>query len=101
KSRWFALALAGVLAGCVGDVSERQGQRTALFVGIDVSGSFYHSPYYDDALDFLSHYLYAHLNDAQGLFVAKELYVGTIGGNSVDEMKSFHPIYDFQNKTPD
>src|SRR5262249_12418741 len=28
------------------------------------------------------------------------VFVGTIGGKAMDETKSFHPIYDYQNKTP-
>jgi hypothetical protein len=72
--------------------------RTTLFVGIDASGSFHQSGHYDDALSFLAHYLYGHLNGLDGLERPRELFVGQIGGKSVDEPKAFHPIHDFEGK---
>jgi hypothetical protein len=101
KGRLAAAALLLWTAGCAGDLGQRQGQRTAVFVGIDVSGSFLHSRYFDDSLEFLSHYLYGHLNGAEGMFPPKELFVGAIGGQSIQETKSFHPIHDFEGKTPE
>jgi hypothetical protein len=71
----------------------------AMFVGVDTSGSFRNSGYYDDSLTFLAHYLYGHLNNMGGLAVPRELFVGAIGGRSADEPKAFHPIHDFSGKS--
>ncbi|MES4785403.1 MAG: hypothetical protein C4294_05810, partial [Nitrospiraceae bacterium] len=54
--------------------------RQALFVGLDVSGSFHRSGYYDNALAFLAHYLYGHLNELGGLTKPREMFVAAIGG---------------------
>ncbi len=72
--------------------------RLVLFVGIDVSGSFRNSPYYDDAVAFLSHYIYGHLNELGGMSRLRDLFVGSIGGTSADEPKAFHPIHDLEGK---
>jgi len=72
--------------------------RAALFIGIDASGSFHQSGRYDDALSFLAHYIYGHLNGLDGLERPRELFVGGIGGRSTGEPKSFHPIHDFEGK---
>src|SRR5258708_2811158 len=100
-ARSLALLSVVAAAGCIDTGQRQQAQRTALFVGIDISGSFLHSRYYDDSLEFLSHYIWGHLNGAEGLYNAKEIFVGTIGGKSVNEEKSFYPIYEFQGKTPE
>jgi hypothetical protein len=72
--------------------------RMTLFIGIDSSGSFHGSGYYDDALSFLAHYIYGHLNELDGLEKPREMFVGSIGGRTMDEPKAFHPIHDFQGK---
>jgi hypothetical protein len=72
--------------------------RMALFIGIDASGSFHGSGYYDDALSFLAHYIYGHLNELAGLEKPREMFVGSIGGMDMNEPKAFHPIHDFQGK---
>ena len=93
------LLVAVSLAGC-GDPSRRPGrQRSAVFIGVDVSGSFYNSPYYPDALEFLSYYIHGNLNGVGGRMPPKDLFVGAVGGQSVAEAKSFRPIHDFQDKT--
>jgi hypothetical protein len=69
-----------------------------LFVGIDVSGSFHRSGDFDNAISFLAHYIYGHLNGLGGLTKPRELFVGAIGGKDKDEPKAFHPIHDFQGK---
>jgi hypothetical protein len=74
-------------------------EHVALFVGIDVSGSFWHTGHFNDALDFVADYLHGHLNGTGGLAPLKTLFVGSIGGEVVDEPKSFHPIEDFQGKS--
>jgi len=72
--------------------------RMTLFIGIDASGSFHGSGYYDDALSFLAHYIYGHLNELDGLEKPREMFVGSIGGMNRNEPKSFHPIHDFLGK---
>src|SRR5438132_6170512 len=94
----FVLGLAVFLAApSYADLGRQQ--RVALFVGIDVSGSFHHTGHYPDALAFLAQYLHAHLLGIGGLEPSKALFVGSIGGNSKDETKSFHPIEDFKGKS--
>jgi hypothetical protein len=98
--RTLALSLA-FLCALGGPVAARTPQG-ALFVGIDVSGSFYKKGgVYEDALDFLAHYLYGHLHEAGGLEPLKALFVGTVGGAFEDETKAFRPIHDFQDKSVD
>jgi hypothetical protein len=70
--------------------------RNTLVVGIDVSGSF--RRHYDDAIDFAAHYLYGHLNALGGLRAPTAVFVGSVGGERAGEVKSFHPIHDFQGK---
>jgi len=72
--------------------------RLVMFVGVDVSGSFQKSGYYDDALTFLSHYIYGHLNKVGEMSGLRALFVGSIGGHSTNEPKAFHPIHDLQDK---
>ena len=73
--------------------------RLTMFVGVDISGSFLKSKYYDDSIDFLAHYLYSHLNGTGGLEVPNVLFVSSIGGAEADEPKTFYPIQTFQNKS--
>ena len=72
--------------------------RLVMFVGVDVSGSFQRSGYFDDALTFLSHYIYGHLNGLGELAGLRALFVGSIGGHSTNEPKAFHPIHDLEGK---
>jgi hypothetical protein len=71
--------------------------RNTLVIGIDVSGSF--RGHYDDAIDFAAHYLYGHLNGLGGLRPPTAVFVGSVGGEQVGEVKSFHPIHDFTGKS--
>lgn len=73
--------------------------RLVLFVGVDVSGSFLKGKYFDNAMDFLAHYLHAHLNGYGGLDVPHSLFVGSIGGDRPEEPKTMFPIQTFQNQT--
>jgi len=75
--------------------------RLSLFVGVDISGSFIKSNYFDDSLDFLAYYLYAHLNGLGGLEIPNALFVGSIGGEKAGEPKTFFPIQTFENKSLD
>jgi hypothetical protein len=73
--------------------------RLSMFIGVDISGSFINSKYFDDSIDFLAHYISAHLNGYGGLDVPKVLFVGSIGGEKQDEPKTLYPISDFENKS--
>ncbi len=95
---WIGVAaLSLIMGGCQFQTPERKPRQT-VFVGVDVSGSFHRSGYYDDSLTFLAHYLYGHLNELGGLTKPRELFVGAIGGKSDGEPKAFHPIHDFAGK---
>lgn len=82
---------------CAEDAKKETG-RLVMFIGMDISGSFMKTSYYDDALDFISHYIYAHLNGYGGLEVPHTLFVGSIGGDKPNEPKTFFPIQAFENK---
>jgi hypothetical protein len=73
--------------------------RLSMFIGVDISGSFSTSKYFDDSIDFLSYYLYSHLNGLDGLEVPNVLFVSSIGGAKADEPKTFYPIQTFENKS--
>lgn len=73
--------------------------RLSMFIGVDISGSFIDSGYFDDSLDFLAHYIYSHLNGVGGLERPNTLFVSSIGGASADEPKTFYPIQTFQHKS--
>lgn len=75
--------------------------RLSMFIGVDISGSFIKGKYFDDSIDFLAHYIYAHLNGYDGLDVPNVLFVGSIGGEKKDEPKTLYPISDFENKSID
>ncbi|OGW68296.1 MAG: hypothetical protein A3H49_04625 [Nitrospirae bacterium RIFCSPLOWO2_02_FULL_62_14] len=92
------VALAVALVGCSVQASEQRKARTTLFVGVDASGSFKHSGYYDNALTFLAHYIYGHLHELGGLEKPQALFVASVGGQNVNEPKTFHPIHDFDGK---
>jgi hypothetical protein len=70
-----------------------------MFVGVDISGSFTKSPYYEDALDFLAYYLYGHINGVGGLEIPNVLFVSSIGGATANEPKTFYPKQTFENKS--
>lgn len=79
--------------------SEKSSPRLSMFIGVDISGSFKQSKYFDDSLDFLAHYIYSHLNGLGGLEVPNVLFVSSIGGAKANEPKTFFPIQNFQNKS--
>jgi hypothetical protein len=92
------MVLAAWLVGCTVQADEERKPRTTLFIGVDASGSFKHSGYYDNALTFLAHYIYGHLHELGGLEKPKALFVASVGGKNVNEPKTFHPIHDFEGK---
>jgi hypothetical protein len=71
--------------------------RLSMFIGVDISGSFMNGGYFDDALDFLAHYIYAHLHGYGDLDVPSVLFVGSIGGEKRDESKTLFPKSAFEN----
>ena len=80
---------------CTGDSKP----RLCMFVGLDISGSFMQSKYFDDSIDFMAHYLFTHLNGLGGAEMPHSLFVSSIGGAKADEPKTFFPIHTFQNKS--
>jgi hypothetical protein len=90
-----------VTTGCdwLGGERKSDSPRLSMFIGLDISGSFMKTKYFDDSIDFLAHYLYAHLNGLGGLEVPNVLFVSSIGGALENEPKTFYPIQTFQNKS--
>jgi len=87
-----------LLPGCQRVNEQVAKPRLSMFVGMDISGSFVNGGYFNDGIDFLSHYLYAHLNGLGGLEKPNVLFIGSIGGATADEPKTFYPIQTFENK---
>lgn len=85
--------------GCTPAGEEFREPRFVMMVGVDVSGSFRGSGHYEDALDFLAHYLYGHLEGLGELRQPTALFVGPVGGDEPGEVQSFHPIHDFRGKS--
>lgn len=95
----LVLGAAGlVLSSCPLDQSKHLRSQTTFFIGVDVSGSFRSRPVFADALDFLSRYIYAHLQGLGGSAQAKAMFVGAIGGNYRDDPQVFHSIGDFEDR---
>jgi len=80
----IAVALVGVIAFATAACTQDQTRRThsTLFIGVDASGSFKNSGYYDNALSFLAHYIYGHLNGLGEMEKPHSLFVGSIDGSS-------------------
>jgi hypothetical protein len=75
------------------------GGRLVMFIGVDISGSFKDGRYFDDSIHFLARYIYAHLNGYEGLEVPHSLFVGTIGGDTKEDVKTLFPIQTFQDRS--
>ena len=73
--------------------------RLVLFVGVDISGSFMNGSNFDDSIDFLAHYIHAHLNGLGGMEIPHSMFVGTIGGVNKGEAKTLFPIQTFQDRS--
>ncbi len=95
---WLLLT---VLIGCTPASDSARAPKYTMVIGIDVSGSFLDSGKYDDAVRFAALYIYAHLNGFGDLRVPSALFVGSVGGMRPGEAKTFHPIHDFQGKSPE
>lgn len=85
--------------GTLGHADGTAKPRLSMFVGVDISGSFMNSRHFDDSIDFLAHYLYAHINGIGGSEIPNVLYVSSIGGARADEPKTFYPKQTFENKS--
>jgi len=94
----LALALVALLA-CKPGANARVPKNT-LVVGLDISGSFRKSGYFDEAMRYAALYIYAHVNGIGGLKQTTDVFVGSLGGEHVGQPKSFHPIQDLTEKTP-
>lgn len=93
------LALVAALAlGCA-PPKNAPPPKSTLVIGLDVSGSFRQSGHFDDAIDFASHYLYAHMNGLGSLKVPTAVFVGSMGGVRPGEAKVFHPIQDLTGRS--
>ena len=91
--------LIGILIlGCEFDDGTSQ-PRLSMFIGVDISGSFVKTKYFDDSIKFLAHYIYSHLNGLGGMEKPNVLYVSSIGGAKENEPKTFYPIQTFENKS--
>lgn len=101
KGKWITLILffQFLLFGCGSLDTGTPKPRLSMFVGVDISGSFMNSKYFDDSINFLAHYLYSHLNGFGDLEVPNVLYVSSIGGARANEPKTFYPIQTFENKS--
>lgn len=99
KTLFAAVSVLVLLTAGCSMWSEEPEPRMAMFVGVDVSGSFMNGQHFDDGLKFLGHYIYGHLNGLSGLEVPDMLFVGTIGGAKPNEPKTFFPIQTFQDKS--
>jgi hypothetical protein len=86
-----------IVIGCSLDAEQKP--RLSLFVGVDISGSFINSGYFDESLNFLAHYIYAHLESIDDLEEPNVLFISSIGGAQPDEPKTFFPIQTFENKS--
>lgn len=87
------------LGGNAPKPAEAPAPRLVMFIGVDISGSFMNGRYFDDSIQFLSRYIYAHLNGLDGIEVPTALFVGSIGGYTKDEAKTLYPIESFQNRS--
>ena len=95
-----ALVMTAVACGQRAEEANKPAAWT-MIVGLDVSGSFRDTRFYEDAIQFTSLYIYAHLHGLGGLKVPTALFVSSIGGSRAGEPKPFHPINDFQGRSPE
>lgn len=93
-----AAVLFGMLLSCTGEPAEPRKPKSTMFIGVDASGSFRSSGYYEHALSFLAHYIYGHINELGGLDKPQAMFVASVGGRNMGEPKSFHPIHEFEGK---
>ena len=94
------LVLALALSGCTFS-AENARPRLAMFIGMDISGSFMNGQYFDDSIEFLARYIYCHLNRLGGMEEPAALFVSSVGGAHTGEPKTFYPMQTFENKSVD
>lgn len=87
------------MTGCeiIGDTERKP--RLSLFIGVDISGSFIKGRYFDDSMNFLANYIYAHLNGLGDLETPNVMFVASIGGAKANEPKTFYPKQMFEGKS--
>ena len=73
--------------------------RLVMFIGVDISGSFMSGKDFDDSIQFLAHYIYAHLHGLGGMEIPNSMFVGSIGGVKKGEAKTLFPIQTFQDRS--
>lgn len=93
------IVIAVGFSGCT--VDGKPEPRLAMFIGVDISGSFMNNGYFDESLKFLAHYMYAHLHGLGEMQKPKVLFVSSIGGAEPGEPKAFYPIHIFENLSVD
>lgn len=91
-------AIAALVLGCT-PPKDGPPPKSTLVIGLDVSGSFRKSGKFDDALEFASLYIYAHMKGFHDLKRPTDVFVGTMGGQKTGEAKTFHPIQDLTGKS--
>ena len=99
RSRPLTAALVTLVLGCT-PPENAPPPRSTMVIGLDVSGSFRNSGHFDDALEFASLYIYAHMKGYHDLRRPTDVFVGTMGGKRSGEAKTFHPIQDLSGKSP-
>lgn len=100
----LALLLPTLLSSCfllekVLPEAPKKTVNKVYFIGIDISGSFRNGKYFDDSMDFLSHYIHSHIHGFDDLDIPKALFVSAIGGSHKNEAKTFYPIQTFKYKS--
>jgi len=95
--RALGVAALTLVTACTPGADAGRVARSTLVIGIDVSGSFKSRDRYDNAIDFASNYLYAHIHGLGGLKQPTAVFVGSFGGEKPGETKSFQPIETFEN----
>jgi hypothetical protein len=91
-------ALAVLVLGCE-PPKNAPPPKSTLIIGLDVSGSFRKSGKFNDAVEFASLYIYAHMKGFHGLTRPTDVFVGTMGGEKAGVAKTFHPIQDLTGKS--
>jgi len=88
-----------ILGGCSFFKNGDPKPRLSMCIGVDISGSFMNSPYYDDSIGFLAKYIYSHMHGLGGMEVPNALFLSSIGGARANEPKTFFPKQTFENKS--
>lgn len=98
KRPLLVAALALLVLGCE-PPKNAPPPKSTLIIGLDVSGSFRKSGKFNDAVEFASLYIYAHMKGFHGLTRPTDVFVGTMGGQKAGVAKTFHPIQDLTGKS--